>query len=132
MTPGYGMIHINDHRIGTHRLSWQLHFGKIPAGLFVCHKCDNRRCVRPDHLFIGTQADNLADAKLKGRMKKRNRETIARGIRQGLAKLSENDVRMIRAFYTPGVIRIQDLAKMFKVAPSTIWPILKRKTWKHI
>lgn len=66
--PGYGVVHITGtKRIGAHRLSWQIHRGEIPPGMFVCHRCDNPPCCNPDHLFLGTQTDNMRDASSKGR-----------------------------------------------------------------
>lgn len=65
---GYGAFKINGKVIDAHRVSWTIHFGEIPNGLFVCHKCDNKKCVNPDHLFLGTQKDNMNDCLQKGRM----------------------------------------------------------------
>lgn len=66
---GYGRLAGPDgyKKIGAHRASWAIHFGDIPAGMFVLHKCDNRKCVNPDHLFLGSHQDNMADMRDKGR-----------------------------------------------------------------
>lgn len=110
--------------IGAHRVSWEIHFGPIPEGLFVCHHCDNRRCVRPDHLFLGTPADNQADAAEKGR----------RPLGEGHAnsKLNDEAVRAIRTLHAAGGITGKQLAQQFGVTPQTICDVLKRKIWRHV
>ncbi|RPJ19493.1 MAG: HNH endonuclease, partial [Planctomycetaceae bacterium] len=91
---GYGQFQ-RSRAIGpqrAHRVSWELHNGPIPAGMCVCHRCDNRRCVRPDHLFLGTYADNSADMIRKGRARKGSRP----GQANHMSKLTDADVARIR------------------------------------
>lgn len=73
---GYGCLRSGkpaNKILSTHRLSWEIHYGPIPDGFGVCHHCDNPPCVRPDHFFLGTQVENMADAGRKGHMKKKRR-----------------------------------------------------------
>lgn len=82
---GYGLISIGDRNHRTHRVAWILANGEIPEGLFVCHHCDNPPCVRPDHLFLGTNLDNMRDSNQKGRLTKGS-------CRRGHALTPENSV----------------------------------------
>lgn len=127
---GYGVLEVNDRPVRAHRLSWQLHFGKIPKGLFVCHTCDNRACIRPGHLFLGTAADNTADMLRKGRV--HGPKTVHRGQQNGNSVLLEADVRKIRRLYADGTHTSGHLAPMFGVSQTTICNIVRRKVWVHI
>jgi hypothetical protein len=125
---GHGIYRDENHRqTSAHRVSWMLLVGPIPEGLWVLHDCpggDNPRCVNPDHLFLGTPQDNLADMRSKGRQ--------ARGEKHGHAKLSEEDVRSIRRRYATGEAKQQELADEYKVGQGIISQIIHRKLWSHV
>jgi hypothetical protein len=107
-------------RIYAHRLSWELHRGAIPDGLRVLHECDNPPCVNPEHLFLGTMADNTHDMLAKGRE--------SRGEDRPLAKLTERDVIAIRQSKETLMV----LAERYGVAFQTISDVRRRKVWKHV
>ena len=122
----YGRISINKKSYTTHRISWILHYGKIPKGLFVLHKCDNHLCVNPKHLFVGTQKDNMQDKILKGRSRNQNGEN------NNMSKLTGKIVLEIRRLYNDKNIPRKEISKMFNISTSNIDYIVTNKTWKHI
>jgi len=93
---GYGKFRINGENYRAHRLSWEMANGPIPPGMFVCHHCDNKACVRPTHLYLGTAKDNMKDALSRGLIAlgdesfpRRHPERMARGERSGIRKHPE-------------------------------------------
>lgn len=110
----------------AHRVAYELQIGPIPAGLHVLHRCDNPPCVRGSHLFTGTDADNMADMVAKGR------GNAPRGEAQHRAKLTEQDVRIIRERYAAGGIRQSDLAAEYGIPQTAISAIVLQKTWKNV
>lgn len=136
---GYGILWVRGRNVRAHRLSWELHYGPVPAGMNVLHHCDNPTCVRPDHLFLGTHADNVADKVAKGRQAsgerhgaRRHRERMPRGERNGNARLAADDVREIRRLYAVGTATQTALAARFGVTQRVIWQIVHRLTWRHV
>ena len=118
---GYGVLRVGKKRKFAHRVSWEAHRGVIPDGLCVCHRCDNPPCTNPEHLFLGTNADNVADMVSKGRQRGGARE----GVR---TKLTAADVLSIRADGRPQRV----IAKDYGVSRQSISNIKTRKTWWHI
>lgn len=95
---GYGQVKVSKPRrmvVRAHRYSWEIVFGPIPDGLFVCHRCDNPACVRPDHLFLGTAADNAHDRDAKGRTSRHGRPPVRHGEAHHGAKLRDSEARTI-------------------------------------
>lgn len=123
---GYGRFSLKDKHRMAHRLSMEYFSGGISEDLNVCHHCDNRLCVNPNHLFLGTQSDNLKDAAAKGGMYRPD----TRGHRNGNTKLTVSDVCSIRSKLSAG-IQQKHLAKAYGVHPETISNIKTRKTWSE-
>ena len=135
---GYGRIAINRQSKLAHRFSYELHYGQIPFGLYVCHHCDNRICVRPDHLFLGTAKDNLQDASRKGRLPKGNDNWAHRhpesrqGERNGSAKLTKEQVIEIRQTFDNTTEYFTTTAQFYKCSTESIRNIIFNRTWKHL
>lgn len=123
---GYGVIMVNGRTEQAHRASYQEFIGEIPKGLHVLHECDVRNCINPDHLFLGTQQDNMDD------MIKKGRRHSSKGSDNPSHKLTEEDVKQIRKLCKEGKVQQKEIAVKFFVDSTTISNINTRKTWKHI
>ena len=124
---GYGKISISGTTRKAHRVSYELHFGSIPDGMHVLHKCDTPACVCPAHLFLGTHADNMRDRVSKGRSK----GGFTPGSTHPMAKLNEAAIRAIRGLYADGATQTS-LARQFGVHQTLISFIVTGKNWTHI
>lgn len=127
---GYTAIKVGADKMTAHRYSWILHFGSIPKilgcdsrGTCVLHACDNRRCVNPAHLFLGTQFDNIKDMDAKNRR--------ARGEKNGRPKLNNRQVRLIKRCKVLGVCQ-RFLGRIFGVSSPIICRIGSGVKWRHI
>ena len=136
----YGQFGIDGKSYSTHRIAWEIENGKIPDGLCVLHRCDNPICVRPDHLFVGTNSDNSADMVAKGRQNTphgprhgthTHPESHARGSEHPNAKLNETTVVRIFALRSSGRTQ-QAIADEFGVSQSLIHRVLFGKRWAHV
>lgn len=117
---GYGRFGVAGRNYLAHRLSYQIHYGSITSKDCVLHKCDNPRCVNPQHLFIGSRADNAIDRTLKGR--------TLRGSQVPTSKFTEQQIQDIK--YSN--LSIQELCIKYRAGYGTIWSIRKGYNWRHI
>lgn len=128
-TAGYGGVKANGKRRQAHRVAYEAAHGDGSAdGLVVRHRCDTPLCVNPEHLLIGTFADNSRD------MVERGRHVAVKGEANGRSRLTESDVRAIRALYERGHSGRSGaaLARRYGVGPSQVSDVIHRKTWKHV
>jgi hypothetical protein len=118
---GYGKFGLvrrgHQSTVGTHIVAYELHYGPIPEGLCVLHTCDTRLCVRPDHLFLGTKADNNADMAIKER---------------GTSRLTAEQVKQIRTRYAQGGVTMKELGKEYGVNRSTVGYIIRREHRSYV
>lgn len=133
---GYGRFGVLARKLSvwTHRYALELAGIEIPPGMCACHKCDNRKCVRPDHLFVGTLADNVRDMRAKGRNRTcPNPEKFSpRGSKHYAARFTESQVVEIRKRYAEGGISFRKLGTLYNSPPEAIAKIVWRKTWTHV
>ena len=129
---GYGAIKEKRKQIPAHKYSYQLHYGdNIPENIFVCHKCDNKSCVNPDHLFLGTHSQNMLDMYAKGRCPINNLyDYHFNGEKHHMAKLTEQQVREIKQLYQTGM-RQSMIADKFNTPRKTINNIVHGRTRKN-
>lgn len=120
MPNGYGQFSKDGKAQYAHRVAYEMENGKIEDGLYVLHKCDNRKCVNPEHLFLGTFNDNMNDMTAKKRQ--------AHGENNGHSKLKDNDIRKIREMSGTQ----KEIAELFGVTRSLISLIKNRKIWKYV
>lgn len=119
---GYGRIQLDGTQWRAHRAAFHFNVGPVPDGMHVLHRCDNMACVNPAHLFLGTNADNVADKMAKGRHR------AANGERQGHAKLTDEQARNI--LHDQRMQRV--IAHEYGVSKATICMLKQRKTWAHL
>lgn len=120
---GYGSFNIGHRMENAHRVSFKITYGDIPNGLHCLHKCDNRVCVNPEHLFLGTNSDNVKDRVIKKRSNK--------GENVYLSKLNYKQVLEIKEMLRNNILQLE-IAKKFNVLPCTISKINIGLTWKHV
>lgn len=130
---GYGIINLGprftgkDKYISSHRLSaWIFLDFDLNSDLLICHKCDNRKCINPDHLFIGTHKDNMQDAKTKGRIV----SIVKSGNNSPNHKLDYTTIKEIKDLYYNKIFSQTKIAQLYNVTQATISGIILNKTWR--
>lgn len=122
----YGILHYSKAHFVTHRVAYAIHNQEDPGDLFVCHHCDNPPCCNPDHLFLGTSADNVRDMVNKGRAARQQGEA------HGRARLTEQDIKKIRSEYKDPKLTAKKIASKYGINHWYVYDIVRGKRWHHV
>ena len=120
---GYGMAFVDGVMVKSHRYSWEYYFGSIPSGLWVLHKCDNPACINPEHLFLGTNGDNMKDKV------KKERQSRLFGDKNGRCVMTKDLVIELRQLYASGKFSYRDLVGRFNISQTQVARIIKKESW---
>ena len=127
---GYGVFRLNGKNLRAHKFSFEQQHGPIPAGMFVCHHCDTPRCVNPEHLFLGTPADNVRDMMAKGRARFTGPTQPRKHERHHFAKLSELSVQRLRI--VGRALTQERLAALLGMSKQAISAVQRRECWRDL
>ena len=122
---GYGAIKVSGVPKQAHRVSWELHRGDIPEGKMVLHKCNNSKCVNPNHLYVGTHRDNMLDAIKAGTF-----AGLKKGESHSSSVLTTENVKNIRELYITGIFLQSSLAEMYGISKAQLNNIVHYRQWK--
>ena len=125
---GYGRFRFRGRTSLAHRVSWTLTHGQPSDDLFVLHRCDTPSCVNPDHLFMGTQTDNMRDCSSKGRTSRH--ASSLHGNNNGNSRFTPEQVRQMRTMHSNGHSRV-DISKRFGASKTSVAYIVTRRYWRH-
>jgi len=129
-TKGYGHFRFRGKPRSAHKLSYEVHKGRVPRGLLVCHECDVRACVNPAHLWLGTNEDNVEDMVRKGRAA--DGSQVPNGERCYNAKITEEKVLEMRERYSKGDISQKSLGLIYGIQQMQVCRILRGERWRHL
>lgn len=117
---GYGRITLTTGGVGVHRLAYEAWVGEIPEGLLIRHRCDNKICMNPNHLELGTNRDNYSD------MVERHRRNAPKGDNHYATKIDTQKARKVYSMWLSGDYKMRELAKLFSVSNQTITNVIKK------
>lgn len=128
---GYGNVRRGRKNLTAHRMAYMQAIGPVPPGVDVCHRCDTRLCINPDHLFLGSRTENMRDAKRKGRLAQGAEHSLRIcGEKAGASKLTVAQVSAIRR--AESALPLKEIAAIAGVSTDNVRRIIRHDTWKEI